>query len=182
MGLLEWLNPDEISRELLRAQGLSFQTAPAELLQSTFIKAADEVLVRAQQALELGRGICVETVLSTDKYRSLVEITLRHRGFIGLVYVAVKSPEVSAQRIAARFLAGGHDVPTDRLAARWQRSLEQLPWFVERADYVRVYDNSDSNHRDLKPTLIARKHRGVIEVVEPDLIPELTAALQRKAT
>ena len=179
MGLLEWLNPDEITRELLRNQGLSFKTAPPELLQSTFIKAADEVLVRAQQSLERGNGICVETVLSTDKYRSLVEITLRHQGFVGLVYVAVKSPLVSAQRIAARFLAGGHDVPTDRLAARWQRSLEQLPWFVERAHFVRVYDNSDSVHRELRPKLIAKKRNGAMQIFQSDLIPELTAALQR---
>ena len=179
MCLVQWLNPDESSRELLRAQGFNFQSASAELLQSTFIHAADEVLVRAQRLLSAGEGICVETVLSTDKYRQLVETTLSQNGFFGLIYVAVKSPEISAQRIAARFAQGGHDVPTDRLAARWQRSLEQLPWFARRAHFMNVFDNTFSSRDKLRPKLIARKSNNNLQIIEPDLIPELTRALQK---
>jgi predicted ABC-type ATPase len=177
---LHWLNPDEISKELLRERGgFTFQTASPELLQSTFIEAADLVLVRAKEMLEAGGGICVETVLSTDKYRVLVDATLKNKGFFGLVYIAVKSPEISALRIAARFQQGGHDVPTEKLAARWQRSLEQLPWFVKRAAVLRVYDNTDSGHPEINPALIATKRRNQLEILQPDLIPELTHALQQ---
>lgn len=180
MAQVQWLNPDEISKELLHERGgFTFQTASAELLQSTFIEAADLVLVRAKELLEAGGGICVETVLSTDKYRTLVETTLELQGLVGLVYVAVKSPEISAQRIAARFQQGGHDVPTEKLAARWQRSLEQLPWFAQRSHFVRVYDNSDTEHPNQLPRLIAKRRDKLMQILEPDLIPELTAALQQ---
>ena len=177
--MLQWLNPDEISKELLREMGQTFQSAPADLLQSTFIQAAEEVLVRARKLLKQGDGICVETVLSTDKYRRLVDITLEHQGFFGLVYVAVKSPDISAARIAARFAQGGHDVPTDKLAARWQRSLEQLPWFTKRAHYMLVYDNTLSDRVQLRPQLIARKRLDALQIIKPDLIPELTRAPQQ---
>lgn len=180
MAQVQWLNPDEISQELLHERGgFNFQTASAELLQSTFIEAADLVLVRAKELLESGGGICVETVLSTDKYRTLVDTTLKLRGFVGLVYVAVKSPKISAQRIAARFQQGGHDVPTAKLAARWQRSLEQLPWFVQRSHFLHVYDNSDTEHPNVFPRLIAKKRGKQLQILEPDLIPELTHALQQ---
>jgi predicted ABC-type ATPase len=180
MTMMEWLNPDEVSKELLRRRGgFDFQTASAELLQSTFIEAADLVFARAKKLIESGNGLCVETVLSTAKYRPLVEATLQQDGFFGLVYVAVRSPEVSAERIAARFEQGGHDVPTDRLAARWQRSLEQLPWFASRAHFMHVYDNTRSDRQRLRPQLIARKRLTSIQIVEPDLISELTAALRR---
>jgi predicted ABC-type ATPase len=180
MAQVQWLNPDEISKELLHERGgFSFQTASAELLQSTFFEAADLVLVRAKQLLESGSGVCVETVLSTDKYRTLVETTLQHNGFVGIVYVAVRSPQISAQRIAARFEQGGHDVPTEKLAARWQRSLEQLPWFVQRSHFLHVYDNSDTEHPGVFPRLIAKKKGKRLQILEPNLIPELTRALQQ---
>lgn len=180
--MVEWLNPDEISKELLRAKGGTFQSASADLLQSTFIQAADEVLERAKTLLKQGAGICVETVLSTDKYRQLVETTLEHNGFFGLIYVAVKSPEISAARIAARFEQGGHDVPTDKLAARWRRSLEQLPWFAKRAHYMLVYDNSLSDRSRRRPPLIARKRLDGLQILEPNLIPELTQALEQSSS
>lgn len=180
MADVQWLNPDEISKELLHERGgFNFQTASAEMLQSTFIEAADLVLIRAKQLIESNGGVCVETVLSTNKYRTLVQTTLNLRGFVGLVYIAVKSPEISAQRIAARFQQGGHDVPTEKLAARWQRSLEQLPWFVQRSHFLHVYDNSDTEQPNIDPRLIAKKRGKLMQILEPTLIPELTAALQQ---
>jgi predicted ABC-type ATPase len=70
-------------------------------------------------------------------------------------------------------------VPTDKLAARWQRSLEQLPWFVKRAHYLLVYDNTLSDRIRLRPQLIAKKRLNTLQIIEPDLIPELTHALQQ---
>jgi cystathionine gamma-lyase len=128
--------------------------------------------------LNSGEAITLETVLSTDKYRSLAELVQRLNGYFGLIYIAVSSPEISARRIAARVRAGGHDVPTDKLAARWQRSLEQLPWFLHQANYFAVYDNSNEDPQ-LSPALIAHNARGLIRIPLPDRIPELTAAIHR---
>jgi predicted ABC-type ATPase len=175
----ERLNPDEVSKELLRQRGgFDFQTASPELLQTTFIEAAELVFEEAQAAIRANRSICLETVLSTGKYRSLVEQTLKHGGFFGLFYIAVNSPEISARRIAQRVAEGGHDVPTEKLAARWQRSLEQLPWFVERAHFVLVYDNS-AEKLGTPPEMVAYKDATGLNVLRPNLIPELTQALQK---
>jgi predicted ABC-type ATPase len=175
---LRSLNPDEVSKEWLwKRHQLTFRTAPADLLASTFIEAADFVFAAAKTALQANEAICLETVLSTDKYRSLVELTLNLNGYFGLIYVAVASPEISARRIAGRVRAGGHDVPSEKLAARWQRSLAQLPWFMQHASVAAVYDNSNENPAGA-PVLIARKKNGTLKIIEPDLIPELTQALR----
>jgi len=175
----ERLNPDEVSKALLHQRGgFDFQTAPADMLQATFIEAAEAVFVDAQVKLQANRSICLETVLSTPKYRTLVDLTLGRGGFFGLFYIAVKSPEVSARRIAQRVAAGGHGVPTDKLAARWQRSLEQLPWFASRAHIMLVYDNS-ADVRGTPPELVAYKDATGLKILKPHLIPELTAALRQ---
>lgn len=176
---LRSLNPDEISKVWLwERHQLTFATAPAELLASTFIEAADYAYAQATEALQSKQAITLETVLSTTKYRSLVDLTLQLGGYFGLIYVAVASPEISARRIAARVRAGGHGVPADKLAARWIRSLEQLPWFLARAHAVFVYDNSKENPIN-PPVLVANKVSSKLTIFEPDLIPDLTTTLQR---
>ena len=72
----------------------------------------------------------VETVLSTEKYRRLV-LLAKSLGFtFHLFYVMLNSPELSIERVRARVLAGGHDVPPDKIVDRYWRSLAQMPWFL----------------------------------------------------
>src|ERR1051325_11557202 len=47
---------------------------------------------------------------------------------------------------------GGHDVPSDKIIERRQRSLDQLPWFLAQADDAWLFDNSNA-----KPRLIGTK-------------------------
>ena len=117
----------------------------------------------------------VETVLSTDKYRRLV---LEAKGLqfeIRLTYVILDSPERSAERVKLRVAKGGHDVPRDRIFARYTRSLEQLPWFLEQADQALIFDNSGAS-----PWLIGRKQGGTI-ALDPAAMPLIIAAVNKIA-
>ncbi|KAF0180332.1 MAG: hypothetical protein FD160_1796 [Caulobacteraceae bacterium] len=108
----------------------------------TQLAAARAIDARLAEAVEAGRSVLVETVLSSEKYRPLLE-RARARGYrTALVYVALQHHLLSAKRVKLRVAAGGHDVPADRLAPRWKRSLENLVWFGARADAVYVLDNS----------------------------------------
>jgi predicted ABC-type ATPase len=51
---------------------------------------------------------------------------------------------------------GGHAVPVEKISARWRRSLEQLPWFLDHADWALLFDNSE----ELR--LVGRKTSGVV--------------------
>jgi predicted ABC-type ATPase len=116
--------------------------------------------------------IGVETVLSTDKYRKLVEHA-KLRGFESwLIYVVLDSEERNIERVRIRAKSGGHDVPVAKIRERYWRSIEQFPWFLDKADRAWVYDNSDS-----EPKLIASKKAGQIDV-EQDALEVVKAAIK----
>jgi predicted ABC-type ATPase len=99
----------------------------------------------------------------------------KERGFeIRLIYVILRSPELSMKRIQMRVAKGGHDVPADRVAKRWKRSLEQFPWFLDQADWALIFDNS----RELR--LIGRKAGGIVTLdpTAPDVIKEAIAKMR----
>ncbi len=94
----------------------------------------------------------VETVLSTPKYRELVE-KAQQRGFeIWLMFVILNDPERSVERVRIRVKKGGHPVDEDKIRARYLRCLVQMPWFLERADRAWLFDNSGA-----QPKLVGEK-------------------------
>jgi predicted ABC-type ATPase len=60
-----------------------------------------------------------------------------------LCYIGISGPEVSEQRVAMRVSQGGHDVPTEKLIARFPRTLVNLKAAVRDLPHVRVFDNGD---------------------------------------
>ena len=58
-------------------------------------------------------------------------------------FIGLGSAETSDERVAMRVLQGGHDVPPDKIAARYPRSLANLRRAIGALPYVWVYDNSD---------------------------------------
>jgi len=62
---------------------------------------------------------------------------------VALCFIGLASPELSRQRVAQRATQGGHDVPTEKILARFPRTLANLSAALRRLPLVRVYDNSD---------------------------------------
>jgi predicted ABC-type ATPase len=135
---IEVINPDLITREILRSE-------PELPLDKANIRAADECEVRVRDLVKnADRSFVIETVLSTDKYKPIVRAALK-RGFqVLFVYVVLGSVEEAIQRVAARVARGGHNVPAAKIKRRWPRSLENLPWFWQRASRALVYFNGSS--------------------------------------
>lgn len=123
---VRFLNPDDLSREKLLRQGFSgFADAPDEIRLRAFLESADEVFDELTLAVAAGESVGVETVLSTDKYRTVIESVRKAGGFVGLIYVALESPALACQRVAARVRRGGHDVPLikSRLAGNGRSTI-----------------------------------------------------------
>ena len=70
-----------------------------------------------------------------------------------LVYIGTKSVEINLARIRDRVLAGGHDVPESDVRRRYNRSLENLPIAIKRANYTILLDNSPEDGYRLIGTL-----------------------------
>ncbi len=126
-------------------------------------------------SVDAHQTVGVETVLSTAKYRKLVE-RAREQGFrVRLIYVFLANATLNVLRVRDRVAKGGHDVPEDAIRARRARSFDQLTWFFEAADEAAIFDNSGA-----EPRLVVSKDDGDITVFGR-LIPELLAALSPAA-
>jgi predicted ABC-type ATPase len=60
-----------------------------------------------------------------------------------LFFIGLASAALSEARVIQRVMDGGHDVPTEKLAARFPRSLANLQRAVRELPLVLVHDNSD---------------------------------------
>ena len=91
------------------------------------------------------RSFTFETVMSSpDKIEFLR--AARGDGFrIYLYFVATQDPDINVARVANRVRAGGHDVPRDKILARYTRSLELLSSAIAVADRAYIFDNSSSH-------------------------------------
>ncbi|HKB76134.1 MAG TPA: zeta toxin family protein [Myxococcales bacterium] len=96
--------------------------------------------------VEQGESFVFETVLSDpvgDKVEFLRKAAAEKGYTVVLCYIGVDSVEVSQQRVAMRVLQGGHDVPDDKLIARFPRTQANLTRAIHSLPHVLVYDNSD---------------------------------------
>ncbi len=60
-----------------------------------------------------------------------------------LCYIGLASAGMSDDRVAMRVSQGGHDVPVEKLKARYPRTLANLRNAIRELPHVLVYDNSD---------------------------------------
>jgi predicted ABC-type ATPase len=60
-----------------------------------------------------------------------------------LCFVGASSPEVSEERVTMRVAKGGHDVPSDKIYARFPRVLQNLRRAVLDLPNLWIFDNDD---------------------------------------
>jgi predicted ABC-type ATPase len=130
------INPYLLTARLKEAENLDLLAAN--------LAAVQRIEAWLDTSIEVHQTIGVETVLSSPKYRRLVEKAKAHDFEICFVYVYVRSVAIQLDRIRARVAKGGHDVPPDKVRDRRERSLEQMPWFFWQADRAWIIDNSGS--------------------------------------
>jgi len=85
-----------------------------------------------------------ETVMSSPDKVELLK-TARASGYRTYLYfVATDDPAVNVSRVRLRVVAGGHDVPADKIVTRYHRSLGLLPEAVRHTDRAYLFDNTGS--------------------------------------
>lgn len=140
------INPDLLTVRLRDAEDLEAIAAN--------LAAVQRIERWLDASIKVHQTIGVETVLSSPKYRRLVEKAKAHGFEVCFVYVYLDSVELQLDRIRARVAKGGHDVPPDKVIARRERSFEQMPWFFWKADRAWVFDNSGS-----EPIVAAHRYK-----------------------
>jgi hypothetical protein len=60
-----------------------------------------------------------------------------------LCFIGISGPETSEQRVAMRVSQGGHDVPPDKLVARFPRTMVNLRGAIGELSQVIIFTNDD---------------------------------------
>lgn len=100
-----------------------------------------------QELVHQRESFVFETVFSDpvgDKL-SFLKTALR-KGYTVLLCFIATGPKISAERVAMRVSQGGHDVPTEKLIARYPRILANLKTAIVQLPQVWVFDNDDLTH------------------------------------
>jgi predicted ABC-type ATPase len=98
-----------------------------------------------QELVDQQESFVFETVFSDpvgDKLAFLQNAAARGYTVV-LCFIGVSSPSVSEERVAMRVSQGGHDVPTEKLIARFPRTLANLKAAIQELPHVWVFDNDD---------------------------------------
>jgi len=165
---LPYVNADHIARVLRAAHPMLTQR---ELDQRAF----DEAERLRDELLQLRFSFCTETVFS-DPVGSKLEFLERARAagfYVTLVFICLEHPGISIGRVEQRVAQGGHDVPADRLLARFPRTLKNLRGAIPIVNEAFLFDNSSP---DAPYRLVATYTDGRLMAKHPPL-PRWTQGL-----
>lgn len=106
------------------------------------------------RAWHLGRDLLELAIENDDDYafettlggqsitRLLLEAAERDRK-LSVFYCGLTSVELHLERVAARVARGGHDIPEDKIRARWKTSILNMMTLLPLCYKLAVWDNSE---------------------------------------
>lgn len=120
----------------------------AETLDLGAYEAAELAASIRETLLQQRERFVFETVLSDPVGEKVARLEELSRGDyqVVLIFIQIDSAETSKQRVAMRVMQGGHQVPDEKLEARFERTLENLERAIDSLPLVVVFDNSDLAH------------------------------------
>ena len=131
-------------------------------------EAAREADARRSAVLREGEDFVTETVFSHESKLDFI-LEAKAAGFYTLlVFLCLEDPSLNVARVALRVDQGGHQVPPERIAPRYERALRNVVLARRVSDELWLYDNS---RKGLRPRRVARYVAGeLVSVREP--VPE----------
>src|SRR4051794_9488776 len=115
------------------------------------VAAGRETLAQLSLLIRGRRDVVYGTTLAGTHALRVVDRAKAAGYTIETVFVAVPSADLAIGRIAQRTAAGGLFVPPEDVRRRYERSFDNLPGLVARADVTTIYDNTEKNR-----TVVAR--------------------------
>ena len=159
-----YINPDNIAKDTYG----DWNSTEAVL------KAAQKATEQRYECLKNGTDFVFETVFSSAEKMDFIQKAKDAGFFIRIFYVCTESPLININRIAQRYLNGGHEVPISKTISRYYSSLKNISRAIKIADRVYLYDNSVEN---AAPKLILRTVDGIIAKQYTDDLPNWVRAV-----
>lgn len=97
--------------------------------------------------LETSTSFTFETVMSSPDKVAFLKKAQQHGFRTYLYYITTEDPIINISRVQHRVKMGGHNVPTDKIISRYQRSLDLLYDAVRYSNRAYIFDNSGSQRQ-----------------------------------
>ncbi len=136
-----------VNADLHEAAGLQHIADP-QLRSEAARQWADE---RRAALLTTASSFVSETVFSHPSKLSLMVKAQQSGYVVVLLVVCLDNTDILLERVRQRVLEGGHDVPLDRVLARYPRTLQNLSKAVRQADMALLYDTGSRVGNDINP-------------------------------
>lgn len=133
LSVLDFVNADVI------ASGLSAFCPEAAAFQAGRI-----MLQRLDELAESGKTFAFESTLASRTFEPWIRSLKSAHGYrFRLVYVWVRSVELSVSRVSSRVEGGGHVIAEETIRRRYRRSVRNLfDLYLPLADQWEIFDNS----------------------------------------
>ncbi|MDR0827375.1 MAG: hypothetical protein LBN33_05810 [Desulfovibrio sp.] len=109
----------------------------------TVLDAALEAEKLRELCLYEVRDFTFETVLSTERNLDLLARAKSAGFYIESVFVLTADAELNVFRVRSRVIGGGHDVPAEKIRARYRKSLANIHKLIALSDECYVIDNTE---------------------------------------
>ncbi len=109
-------------------------------------RAAELADIERRALIARGDTFVMETVLSDPHGAELGLLReAKEAGYrIAFLFIGIDGPDLSSARVAQRVAQGGHDVPDEKIVARFPRTLTNGAAALRLADAGWVFDNADA--------------------------------------
>lgn len=148
------IDPDVIAKDLTG----SFAT-----VDQVQLTAGKKALDLVKNYVNQGQPFLIESTISGSTYPKYAA-QAKLKGFrTTFIYVALRSAELSYQRVSKRVALGGHPIPFDDIRRRFPRSLNNLGSHIKAFESAHILDNSDHYQ------WLCDYRNGVLHKVSPQL-------------
>jgi predicted ABC-type ATPase len=132
----------------------------------TDLEAAQQATALRDALVTAKADFSFETVMSTERNLLLLEKAKTLGYEVQCIYVLTCDENINVARVKARRASGGHDVPEDKIRARYHRALALIPRLMGVCDKMLIFDNS------VTPTQIVHKDKTGTGVFPNELWPD----------
>ena len=128
---------------------------------SSYLASATADFIR-MNLLQQGLTFTFETVMSHPSKIDILKKAkaLGYRTY--LYFIATEDPEINVSRVKYRVSQGGHDVPADKIRARYVRTMENLFDAILNSDRAYIWDNSGGQNDE---SFVAEAENGALTIM-----------------
>ena len=138
---MEYISADAIAATLV---------SKPEDMDKVKLQAGRLFFVEMRRLIESEKDFAVEVTLAGKGFERLISQLKRAGYTVTIVFIFLKSPEMSVARVRNRVEAGGHHVPTEDVVRRFYRSKQNF-WHIYRdlADRWSLFYNSEEHFQEV---------------------------------